>query len=500
MIPLTKVLGESSLFVHGTCPADVEIDSVTDDSRKADASTLFVAIKGTSQDGHAFLGEAAQRGCRAALVHDPEAVAPPGLTLLQVENPRRALALVAQYLAGNPTRHMIVVGVTGTNGKTTVTYLMEAIFRAAGWKTGVLGTINYRWDGKDGPQIAPAPQTTPSPIELAARLGQMRQAGVEAVAMEASSHAIEQCRVDGIQFRAAALTNLTQDHLDYHKTMEEYARAKERLFTDVLPAYPKAVAVINLDDPVGRRFSQSTRASRVIGYGMRGKDAALRIGGILLRPRGMTVDVRDSEGRRMRLRTPLICLFNAFNCVTAAGLAMAVDVPAEAIREGIGAMSGAPGRFEFVHSEGAFPVIVDYAHTPDALRQVLLHARGCARKRLIAVFGCGGDRDTGKRPQMGLAAAQIADEVIITNDNPRSENPQAIADQVVEGIKRGRGIMGHYKVALDRREAIQQAIRQARAGDCVVIAGKGHEDYQIVGERKFHFDDREETRAALARR
>jgi len=474
---------------------DWPIRAVTDNSKACNAETLFVAIRGQKADGHDFLAEAAERGARVALVSQSDAPAPPGLRLLTVANTRRALALAAQCLAGDPTREMLVLAVTGTNGKTTVTYLLEAIFRAAGLKPGVIGTISYRWDGHD----EPAPQTTPSPLELADRLARMKADGVGAVAIEVSSHAIDQCRADGIHFRAAALTNLTQDHLDYHATMDAYGRAKERLFSEMLADCPGAVAVLNLDDAAGRRFVQTNRAARTMGYSLYHPEAELLVQSIFFHAGGMRLDAAY-QGRPLAIESPMHGLFNAVNCLTAAGLALAAELPLEAIQAGCAAMPGAPGRFEFIQAGQSFPVIVDYAHTPDSLTQALLYARGFARRHLIAVIGCGGDRDPGKRPLMGRAAARLADEVIVTNDNPRTEEPTAIAEAIVEGIKQGAGAGLQWHVQLDRREAIRQAIARATADDAVIIAGKGHEDYQILGTTKHHFDDREEARAAAARR
>ena len=489
MVQLKTLLAELKIDVQPGCPADPSIAAVTDRSDRCGPETLFVAVRGTRADGHDFLAQAAAAGCRAALVEREKIATPAGMTLLRVGNGRRALALIAQRLAGDPSRHMRVAGVTGTNGKTTVIYLLEAILRAAGLKTGVIGTIQYRW----GDTVEDAPQTTPSPTELADLMARMRADGVEAVAMEVSSHAIDQHRVDGVAFDAAALTNITQDHLDYHVSMEAYQRAKRRLFTEVVPENPGGVSVLNLDDPAGRAFTADLPVDTLLGYSFHRTGADFRVEQLLVHSRGMVLDliVRD---RRMQIQTPMRGLFNAINCLTAVGLATAMDLPMEAVVAGCANMRGAPGRFEFIESDRPFRVIVDYAHTPDALVQVLLNARAWAKRRLIVVFGCGGDRDPDKRAPMGEAAARVADLAIVTNDNPRGEDPAAIARAIVEGIDRC-GVS--YRLELDRRKAIRRAIALARPGDVVLVAGKGHEDYQILGPERIHFDDREEVRGAL---
>jgi UDP-N-acetylmuramyl-tripeptide synthetase len=472
------------------------IAAVTDRAQDCTPESLFVAIAGVKADGHSFLGEAAARGAKAALVGRRDVKAPHGMTLLTVPNTRRALALAAQHLAGDASRAMTVLGITGTKGKTTVSYLLEAIFEKAGLKSGILGTVNYRWNGHVA--VGVAPQTTPSPMELARYFAQMKAEGVQAVAMEVSSHAIDQCRIDGIKFDAAALTNLTRDHLDYHQTVEQYIQAKERLFTEVLPASnPDAVSLLNLDDPSGRRFKASARTARTLGFSMFRREAELLGDQITFIPGGLRID-GTWQGEPIRLHTPMHGLFNVQNCLTAAGLALLGGIPLAAVQAGLASTHGAPGRFEPVKAGQPFPVIVDYAHTPDSLLQILLSARGLVQRRLIVVFGAGGDRDPGKRPLMGQAAARLADEVIVTNDNPRTENPQKIADAVAKGVRENAGSGLHWKIELDRRQAIREAIAMAREGDVVLIAGKGHENYQILGEKKIHFDDREEARAAVA--
>ncbi len=491
---LKDLLADLNLMTSGSMPAGLAVGAVTDDSRRCGPGVLFVAIEGNKQDGHQFLADAAARGSKAALVSRVDGLTPPeGMSLLAVGNTRRALALIAQRLAGDPSHRMTVVGVTGTNGKTTVAYMMEAIFMAAGLEPGVLSTVNMRWGGK----VETADQTTPSPTVIADRLARMERDGVRAVAMEVSSHALDQHRCDGIQFAAGAFTNLTQDHLDYHGDMRAYRRTKERFFTEVLPATPAAAAVLNMDDPAGRDFSRSSLSARKIGYSLSHAGADLSVERLRCRVSGGMSIYAHYKGAPLCIETPLVGLFNAVNCLTAAGLALAVGIEPEAIASGLAGFKGAPGRFELVQAGQKFPIIVDYAHTPDSLLQVLLNARGLARRNLIVVFGCGGDRDPGKRPLMGQSAARLANRIIVTNDNPRSEEPGLIAEAIIEGIKGTSHAGLRWEVLLDRREAIREAIAMARPGDVVVIAGKGHEDYQLVAGEKHHFDDREEARAAV---
>ena len=492
---LLPLLEELNIFYDGACSRELAVAAVSDDSRRCDARTLFVAVPGTRVDGHDYLEEAARRGARAALICRRDVTPPPGMACLVVENPRRALSMIAQRLAGDPSRQMKVVAVTGTNGKTTVTYLMESIFRAARLKPGVIGTIQYRW----GSHVEAAPQTTPPPAFLAQCMADMQADGVQAVAMEVSSHAIDQYRVDGVKLDAAGFTNLTQDHLDYHNTMEEYGRAKERLFTEVLPMNSGGVAVLNLDDPAGRAFAESSRASKLIGVSLYRDAASLRVSQIQIYPDGMRIDV-CYQGEGFSLRTPLRGFYNAQNCIVAAGLALAVGIDFSQIVAGCAALRCVPGRFEPVEAGQDFPIIVDYAHTPDSLLQTLLTARGLATRKLIAVFGCGGDRDPGKRPLMGQAAARLADHIIITNDNPRSEDPALIAEAIERGVRERAMTDVKYEICLDRKTAIERAIAIAKHEDAVIIAGKGHEDYQITGQARVHFDDREVARAAVTRR
>jgi UDP-N-acetylmuramoyl-L-alanyl-D-glutamate--2,6-diaminopimelate ligase len=471
----------------------LRLDDISEVSGECGAACAFVAIEGHASDGHAYLADASAHGAPCAFVmrHPPDA--PPELTLIRVDDTRRALGPLAHAIHGQPSHGVKVAGVTGTNGKTTTVYLMEAIYRACGLRPGLMSTIVSRWPGSE----IPAAETTPSAARIARTMGTMAKAGVEAVALEVSSHGIAQHRLDGTRFGAIALTNVTQDHLDYHKTMEDYAATKMSIFESMPDHSPDGVAVINLDDPTGERLAARLDQRRCLTYGIRAEKADLLAESIFFHEMGMRLDL-NFRGRKMALETPMHGYFNAMNCLTATGLALGLGLDFEGIARGCAAFHGAPGRFEMIRTPQGFPVIVDYAHTPDALRQLLLNARGLTHRRLIAVFGCGGDRDRGKRPLMGEAAAQLADEVIVTNDNPRTEDPEFIASQIVEGLGGPGSLDTHHRVILDRREAIGTAIRLADEGDVVVITGKGHEDYQIVGKTKHHFDDREVAREAIA--
>ncbi len=499
---LKKTLISAGFDPVGQSPPEIVddsiIDDVSEDSRQCGPKTVFVAIDGNEADGHKFLADAARGGSPVALVTRMPDSAPDSMALIQVPDTRRAIGPLAHELHGNPSRAMTLLGVTGTNGKTTTVYLLEAILRAAGRAPGIMTTIVTRW----GASETASAETTPSGAKIARSLAEMRSAGVGAVAMEVSSHAIDQHRVDGVHFAAVGLTNVTQDHLDYHGTMEAYAATKAAIFASMRRENPSAVGVINLDDEAGRRIARQLPEANLLTYSAEDPKASLYLRKLEFVDAGLELDVvyrrADGETIELTLTSPMHCRFNAMNILTAAGLALAAGVEPEAIRLGIADCRGAPGRFEMIDAAPGVRVIVDYAHTPDAVSQLLTNARAFARERLIAVVGCGGDRDAAKRPIMGRVAAELSDHVIVTNDNPRTEDPEAIARQIVAGITEAAGGAGDYRVVLDRRQAIAEAIGRARKGDVVVIAGKGHEDYQILGKRRIHFDDREVAREVIA--
>lgn len=483
-------------------PSDADITSLTQDSRTVEAGSLFVVVKGVKADGAKYVQDAIAKGAVAIASEDDVEVAE-GTVLVRVPDARRAVAMLAARMHGDPSREMAVYGVTGTNGKTTGTYLVEGILRAAGGVPGVIGTISYRY--ADVNKVAD--NTTPDAVAFQKLLAGMRSAGVTHVAMEVSSHALDQARVDGTAFDVVAFTNLTRDHLDYHGDMDTYFKSKRRLFTDLLGESPKSprAAVVNLDDPKGKDFAEATPVGvRVVTYG---RDPA---GNADVRPLEVDMSEKGIRARfatplgAFRLDSPLVGAYNLSNllCATAVGIAFGFGLGA--IDAGLSGNPGAPGRLERVTNAKGITVLVDYAHTPDALENVLQAVKGFAPGRILTVFGCGGDRDRTKRPLMGGIACRLSDVAIVTSDNPRTEKPEAIVAEIVAGcqgahfasVDQARTDRG-YVVEVDRRSAIQAAAKIAQRGDVVVIAGKGHEDYQIVGTTKHHFDDREEAARAF---
>ena len=491
-----------SAIIHGTgargdLVGDPDVVRVTGDSREVVPGTLFFALAGVAQDGHDFAAEAARRGAVAVIAEREVACAPAALLL--APSSRRAMAIAAANFQGRPGDALALAGVTGTNGKTTVAYLVEACARAAAVPVGVLGTVTHRWPGAE----RAARHTTPESTEIQALLAEMRAAGARLAVLEVSSHALAQERIAGMRFRAAGFTNLTRDHLDYHGDMERYFAAKRRLFAEHLA--PDGVAVVNVRDAFGVRLAdQLGPGRRVWRYGGRAGDA-LRAEGVSSGLAGTSATLETPAGA-FAVSSPLVGAHNLENLLCAAGLALALDLPAEAVARGLSACPGAPGRLERVSARGV-SVFVDYAHTDDALVRALAALRALSPRRLVCVFGCGGDRDRGKRPLMGEAAARAADLVVVTSDNPRTEPPGAIIDEIVPGVERAgmrrltpeglRGGERGFAVEPDRRAAIALAVELAREGDAVLLAGKGHEDYQIVGKERLPFSDRDEARRAL---
>jgi UDP-N-acetylmuramoyl-L-alanyl-D-glutamate--2,6-diaminopimelate ligase len=451
--------------IVGTLPHVV--GSIAVDSRAVEPDALFVAVRGERTDGHDHAANAALRGASALVVERELDIVMPQIV---VDDTRTAISHLASAFYDHPSRTLTVAGVTGTNGKTTTTHLMRSIFEAAGVPCAVIGTLG----GSFGERRWPLDNTTPLALDLHRILAEMRDAGAEAVAMEVSSHALALGRVDDVAFDAAALTNITRDHLDFHGTLARYIAAKQRLFD--LAAH----AVLNLDDEAGRRFAAEHPNATTYAID---RDAELHATGVVLAADGSTFDAGG-----MHLHVPLPGRFNVANALAATGLARALTLPTAAIVAGLANARAVPGRMERIAAFG-IDAIVDYAHTPDALANVLRAARETTRGKLIVVFGCGGDRDPGKRAEMGRIAADAADRVIVTSDNPRREDPLAIANAVAGDID--------ADVILDRRTAIRRAIGEAQAGDTVIVAGKGHETYQIVGTERFPFDDRDEVRDAF---
>ena len=464
---------------------DRPVTGVACNSRALAPGELFVAIRGLRHDGAGFAGEARRRGAVAVVA---EAARPAGFDApwIQVPDARAALAALGAGINGHPSRELVVVGTTGTNGKTTTTYLLEAIFESAGLRCGRISSVSCRI----GPDEQRATHTTPEAPELQSLLRRMVDRQCRACALEVSSHALAFRRVDQVSFDAAVFTNLTRDHLDFHGDMASYFRAKRRLF-EMAETSP---AVVNVDDPYGRTLAAEVR--RPVTYGL---DAAADVtpARLDLSAAGIDLDLRTTRGP-LRLQSSLVGRSNTYNIVAAAAAGTALDLPPPAIQQGIASVTRVPGRMQVVSSaDDPVTVIVDFAHTDDALRGVLETARGIARGRLVTVFGCGGDRDARKRPLMGAVAARGSDLVIVTSDNPRSEDPQRIAQDIALGLANGRT---PWLTVLDRSEAIERGVREARPGDVVVIAGKGHEQRQVFAARSVPFDDTAVARAALAAR
>jgi len=493
------------LEVHGTRAR--EIEGICFDSRRCEADFLFVAVAGMKFDGHLFVPEAVRRGAKA-IVYEKEIARHASYTSIRVRDSRRALGVLGKNFFENPSGALGLVGVTGTNGKTTVTYLLESILREAGHEPGVIGTVNYRW----GTKVLPASHTTPESFELQRLLAEIRSAGITHVVMEVSSHALELRRVEDCEFDLGVFMNLTQDHLDFHGTMEDYYASKKRFFTDLLAGEKngrRQGRIINIDDPWGRRLAEELGAKGLVTFGIdsiafvQAKEAELSLGEI-------RAEIETPAGA-FPLRAPLSGRFNLYNILAATAAAFHLGIPLSAIQRGIETAKPVPGRLEKISESGEPAVFVDYAHSEDALKRVLQNLARFRKGRIITVFGCGGDRDRGKRPLMGRAAAEQSDRVIVTSDNPRTEEPLAIIGAIEGGIDanvmkkispeelRAAGAGKTYTVVADRREAIGLAIGMASPDDIVLIAGKGHEDYQIIGTVTIPFDDRTVGREALDR-
>jgi len=467
------------------------------DSRQVEPGFLFAAIRGEERDGNEFIEQAVEKGAVAILsALQPGPVAQRGIAWVRMEDERTGLAIMARNYYGRPDERMRMVGVTGTNGKSTVAILLESILHEAGMSPCLLGTLSYRY-GRDEVR---AERTTPESLDLYRHLDRFATAGARTGVLEVSSHALAMHRVEGISFRAGVFTNLTQDHLDYHGTMKAYLEAKSILFRGLAP---ESVAILNADDAASEQLRAATRA-RVVTFGQN-DGADVRLDAVRLSRDGIEatlvigpgVAVAGADPISMQVRSPLLGRPNARNVATAAATALALGVPEEAVARGVAAVSGVPGRLERVDADGPFMVLVDYAHTDDALKNVVTAARDLGQGRIITVFGCGGDRDRAKRPKMGSAAASGSDVVVVTSDNPRREDPMKIIEEILPGVRQaltgdpdGRPDPDRCVVEPDRREAIGRALALARAGDCVLIAGKGHENYQDLGDRTIPFDDR----------
>lgn len=489
---LAELLGSAEVIGN----PDVAVEGLSCDSRKVKPQDLFVCVNGFQSDGHRFASEAVAKGaCALVVEYVPEGFEAGSAVLIKTENSRKALAVLSAEFCGRPADKLLNIGVTGTNGKTTVSYLVEAILKASGRNPGMLGTIEAHVAG----EVRKLSNTTPESFDLHNMFSEMVEAGQDSVVMEVSSHSVSLDRVYGIPFDVAVFTNLTQDHLDFHKTMENYFQAKSKLFTRLGIYGERAVgpfAVLNIDDPYGVRMADLIRSRvPIVTFGT-SSNADVRAYNVEASPNGLSFTLETRVGAK-EVHLQLSGQFNLENALAAAAVGMALRINLDTIVEALESVSAVPGRFQLVRCGQNFTVLVDYAHTPDGLKHLLDSARPITRGRIHLVFGCGGDRDKGKRAIMGQIAAEKADKVYITNDNPRSEAPEAIVEQILAGISDELMKKKNVEVIYSRAEAIEKALRGAASGDTVVIAGKGHETYQKIGDHTEHFDDVEQARSIL---
>jgi len=468
-----------------TGDATLPVSAVTHDSRRAGPESVFVAVRGLATDGNLYVESARRKGAVAVVSEEPPQ---PGGAWVQVDDAREALATLAAAVQGDPASRLTLVGVTGTNGKTTTTHLIDAALRAAGHKVGLIGTIQYRV----GDRLAEAVRTTPESSDLQELFHEMVAAGCDHAVMEVSSHSLALKRVHGLGFRVAVFTNLTRDHLDFHGDMDRYFAAKRALFDTLLRE--DGHAVINAADDRAAELAAVSRGP-VWTFGverpadLRASDVSLSLGGTRFRA--------QTPVGELLVESPLLGRFNVENLLAALGASLALGLPSAAVLRGLASVTGVPGRLERVMAGQDFTVIVDYAHTDDALKNLLETVRELKPRRVITVFGCGGDRDRSKRPLMGAVASRLSEAVVVTSDNPRSEPPESIIEEILRGMNGGRKAERH--VVVDRRDAIAKAFEMAGTGDAVVIAGKGHETYQVLRDRTVPFDDRQVARDLLAR-
>lgn len=493
---MAKTLGELAALIPGSYiigDENLQIADIQHDSRKVTKGTLFVCMVGAHVDGHSFIPQAREKGAVAILTANEDADMPAGLSVLVVKDLAKSLQVIAPYFHDYPSRDMRVIGITGTNGKTSISYMTRAMLRKMGFRVGLIGTIQIMIED----EVLPIHNTTPDVVELQSTIAMMRDKGMDYVVMEVSSHALDQNRVAGMEFDTVVFTNLTQDHLDYHKTLENYKLAKARLFDmvgDKANVKRGKCAVINIDDEAGKTMLEHADC-RHLTYAIN-NDASLKAENIQVLASGAKFDIKTEHGV-LPLDLKITGIFNVYNVMAAVGAALAEGLPPAIIKATLDEFTSVPGRFELVRGGQDFAVIVDYAHTPDGLENILKTARQIAKKRIITVFGCGGDRDNTKRPIMGRIAAELSDVVIATSDNPRTEDPQRILDMVVAGVQEKIGDKQHEDI-IDRRQAIFRAVELAETDDIVVIAGKGHENYQILKNETIHFDDKEVALEAIA--
>jgi UDP-N-acetylmuramoyl-L-alanyl-D-glutamate--2,6-diaminopimelate ligase len=485
-----KALTNGMVINGGRSNVDIPVAKVTEDSRKVEADTLFVPLQGQTVDGHEYIGEALKSGAVGIMTDTPEKI-PPGVLTMMVPHARRALGQISHGMLENPSREMKVIGVTGTNGKSSTVMIIQHMLSSTGHPTASFGTLGYTAGGK----TREAPHTTPFGEDLARLFAEARDAGDTHVVMEVSSHAIDQERIAGIDFDVALFTNLTQDHLDYHETMQQYLTSKTKLFSKIKSSESK-FTVANSDDPSAGAFRLASKAPHYT-FGAEGEVSILEFD---MKGNRCTFSIESPWGNGS-FEMGLLGMHNVRNAVAAITVCGYLGVPFEKMQSAVASMPPVPGRFESIDSGQDFQVIVDYAHTEDGLRNVLSAAREVCNRRLIVLFGCGGDRDTTKRPKMAAAVAELADFGIVTSDNPRSESPELILLDIEVGMQHASKKRDEdYVVIEDRRDAIHSALAMANAGDLVMIAGKGHEDYQELASGRIHFDDREVVREWLENR
>ncbi len=456
---------------------DINIEDINYDSRKLKKNSLFICIKGFSMNGHEFISNAIEKGSIAFLVEEDVYIQ--GYTFIRVEDTRKAMAKIASNFHNNPTEELNLIGVTGTNGKTTITHLTKEIFEYNNQKTGLIGTIK----NVIGNEEIVASRTTPESVELQGYFREMLDKNINNCVMEVSSHSLELKRVDECEFKFGIFTNLTEEHLDFHTDIDEYRRAKEKLFHKTTLGN-----IINLDDDGGKKIYESIKKLKtpITTYAIE-EEADIMAKDIKIYSSGIEYKLITPK-YQMNIKTPIPGRFSVYNSLAVIALCYLMDIPKEIIAESLYNTKGVSGRFESVDTGKGFSVIIDYAHTPDALENVLTTAKEFVKGNIITVFGCGGDRDKTKRPLMGKISQKHSDYIVITSDNPRTENPEDIVNDILNGIDINDS---NYKVVLDRKEAIKHAVNNAEDGDVVIIAGKGHENYQIIGKEKIHFDDKE---------
>jgi len=475
-----KIIGAKPGIIEGICY----------DSRRVTPNCAFVAIKGETVDGHDFIFDAIRHGATTIIAErKPASKIPSRVTFVLTNDSRAALAKMADYFYNSPSEKLNVIGITGTNGKTTTSYIIQSIMKQAEKPCGRIGTTGYDLLETSLDAVT----TTPESLDLQKMMSKLVKAGASHLALEVSSHALIQRRVNNVKFKTAVFTNLTQDHLDYHENMEDYFSAKAGLFTRFAPK----IAVINIDDEYGRRIAETTKSEKIT-YGI-STPADFMAEDIRVETNSVSMTIKTPEGN-MEITSSLGGRYNVYNILAASAVALSEGVPLDLIKEGVENLKNVPGRMERVDEGQPFIAIVDFAHTSDALKNVINSARELTKGKVITVFGCGGDRDKGKRPLMGESAWKLSDKIVVTSDNPRTEKPREIIEDILKGIKEKDNPQGEMKIEPDRREAIRMAVMLAEHGDLVLVAGKGHENYQIIGTKKTHFDDKEELREAIGKR